>query len=74
MASPYRPLIAVDIDEVLARFAHTLASYHNEKYSTSLTEESFFSYQFHEVWGGTVEEANSKVRLFHDMYYFFVNL
>lgn len=55
------PVLAVDMDEVLAQFALGLSAFHNVVYATSLTPASFHSYQFHEVWGGTVEETNQKV-------------
>lgn len=56
-----KPVLAFDMDEVLARFAHSLARFHNDQYGTQLTEGSFTSYHFHEVWGGTVAECNQKV-------------
>lgn len=56
-----KPVIAFDMDEVLARFAHSLAQFHNDRYGSELREESFTSYHFHEVWGGTVADCNQKV-------------
>jgi hypothetical protein len=56
-----KPIIAVDIDEVLAYFVPAVALFHNETYSTDLTAESFFSYEFTEVWGGTSDETCDKV-------------
>ncbi|RYG69279.1 hypothetical protein EON64_03110 [archaeon] len=57
-----RPIVAVDIDEVLAQFTPTLAEFHNEQYGgITLTVDSFESYEFHRVWGGTVEECSQKV-------------
>ena len=56
-----KPIVAVDIDEVLAQMIPTLADYHNEYHDSNLTIESFVNYEFHKVWGGTVEECNIKV-------------
>ncbi len=56
-----KPVIAVDIDEVLAFFLPAVANFHNENYESNLTAESFFSYEFHQVWGGTPEETTDKV-------------
>jgi len=62
----FKPIIAVDIDEVLADFIPTLASFHNVYYECekTLTADSFFSYEFHNVWGGTREECLKKVSFF----------
>lgn len=59
-----KPVLAFDMDEVLARFAHSLAQFHNDRYGSELREESFTSYHFHEVWGGTVADCNQKVCAF----------
>lgn len=59
-----KAIIAVDVDEVLAYFMPALAKYHNETYGgVQLTSDSFTSYEFHNVWGGTKEETLSKVQL-----------
>ena len=65
-----RPVVAVDVDEVLGRFALQLCAFHNGTYGTSLTPENFCCYNFHEVWGGTREEADTKVRMFLSSPYF----
>eukprot|EP01035_Chromulina_nebulosa_P018322 gene18322-24011_t len=64
--SSNKPVIAVDIDEVLAHFIPKLADFHNENYGTSLTVEHFNCYEFHKVWGGSLEETSSKVMSFFD--------
>lgn len=57
-----KPVVAVDIDEVLAYFIPTLADFHNDNYGgTLLTADSFLSYEFHKVWGGTSIECSNKV-------------
>lgn len=59
-----KPVIAIDIDEVLAQFTNSLCEFHNSNYGTQLLATSFFSYEFHKVWGGSREEANVKMELF----------
>lgn len=59
-----RPVLAVDLDEVLGYFVAGLARFHNEAYGTSLTPEHFGSYHFRHVWGGDEEESVRKVHEF----------
>jgi|EP01044_Picomonas_judraskeda_P003251 hypothetical protein len=56
-----KPVLALDIDEVCAQFVPGLIRYHNEKYGTGLKTETFHSYTFADVWGGTDEESVAKV-------------
>lgn len=65
-----RPIIAVDIDEVLAAFMPALVSFSNNVYGSQLTTENFNSYDFHEVWGGTREESINKMESFFISTYF----
>lgn len=65
-----KPILAIDIDEVLAQFIPILAVYHNEIYGSNYTAESFVSYEFHRIWGGTVLECNAKVDSFFESKYF----
>eukprot|EP01130_Rhizamoeba_saxonica_P017529 TRINITY_DN8521_c0_g1_i1.p1 TRINITY_DN8521_c0_g1~~TRINITY_DN8521_c0_g1_i1.p1 ORF type:complete len:145 (-),score=26.78 TRINITY_DN8521_c0_g1_i1:267-701(-) len=62
--SESKVVVAVDIDEVLAKFVETLAEYHNKHYGTTLTISCFHSYHFSDVWGGSDEEAMEKVTRF----------
>lgn len=65
-----RPVVAVDVDEVLGQFVHQLCAFHNASYRTSLTPEDFTTYNFHDAWGGTKEQADAKVCLFFKSSYF----
>lgn len=56
--------VAVDIDEVLGAFVEALVEFHNATYKTTLVVDSFVSYQFSRVWGGTEEESAAKVSRF----------
>ncbi|CAB1113121.1 unnamed protein product [Ectocarpus sp. CCAP 1310/34] len=51
-------------------FVLQLCTFHNDKHGTSLTPESFNSYYFHEVWGGTRAEADAKMVEFFKSPYF----
>eukprot|EP00911_Craspedida_sp_UC1_P002380 UC1_evm1s1780 len=64
LTSSKKPVLAVDLDEVLGHFVPTLADFHNEKYGTALTAHDFDSYTFREVWGGDESESKSKVNAF----------
>lgn len=63
-------VVAVDIDEVLGQFLNSLIQFHNDTYGTHLKLSDFHSYEFHEIWGGTPEEASAKIRQFFISDYF----
>mmetsp|Transcript_21266 Transcript_21266/g.34574 ORF Transcript_21266/g.34574 Transcript_21266/m.34574 type:complete len:249 (+) Transcript_21266:4178-4924(+) len=65
-----KPVIAVDLDEVLGGFVPSLCGFHNEKYGTDFVLEDFHSYRFCEVWGGTNEAAVGKVFEFFESEHF----
>lgn len=46
-----KPVIAVDIDEVLGAFVYSLSKWHNRVYGTNYTENCFFTYSFSELPG-----------------------
>ncbi|KAI1315817.1 hypothetical protein EDD11_000312 [Mortierella claussenii] len=69
-ANAPRKVIAVDLDEVLARTTLAIADFHNDTYGTCLTMDDFVSYDYTKVWGGTREESIAKWRLFFDSPYF----
>ncbi|KAF9976287.1 hypothetical protein BGZ73_008833 [Actinomortierella ambigua] len=65
-----RRVIAVDLDEVLARTSLAIAEFHNDTYGTNLTMDDFISYDYSKIWGGTREESILKWRAFFDSPYF----
>ncbi|KAF9301434.1 hypothetical protein BGZ74_006730 [Mortierella antarctica] len=65
-----RKVIAVDLDEVLAKTTLAIADFHNDTYGTALTMDDFISYDYTKIWGGTREESIAKWRLFFDSPYF----
>jgi 5'(3')-deoxyribonucleotidase len=65
-----KPVLAIDIDEVLADFMPSLVKFHNDTYNTSLTPKDFHSYQFHDVWGGNLDDCIVKMNAFFASDYF----
>jgi 5'(3')-deoxyribonucleotidase len=65
-----KPMIAVDLDEVLGEFIPPLLLFHNETYGTGLTKGDFHSYRFSEVWGGTDQETQEKIMAFFSSSHF----
>lgn len=64
MRTTKKTVIAIDIDEVLSCLLSAIVAWHNNIYKTSLKLEDFFTYDYWNVWGGTQEEAISKVEKF----------
>ncbi len=62
--------IGIDIDGVIANMMPTLVRFHNDNYGTSLEIDNFKSHDLHETWGGTFEDAVSKVHKFYLSDYF----
>eukprot|EP01054_Gregarina_sp_Poly1_P006130 Gregarina_sp_Poly_1__6129@NODE_323_length_9530_cov_14_322836_g275_i0_p5_GENE_NODE_323_length_9530_cov_14_322836_g275_i0NODE_323_length_9530_cov_14_322836_g275_i0_p5_ORF_typecomplete_len296_score41_25NT5C/PF06941_12/2e27HAD_2/PF13419_6/5_6e05Acid_phosphat_B/PF03767_14/0_00089NIF/PF03031_18/0_004HAD_SAK_2/PF18143_1/0_24HAD_SAK_2/PF18143_1/1_3e03_NODE_323_length_9530_cov_14_322836_g275_i037454632 len=58
------PVLALDIDEVLANTLEQSMAWHNNTYGTSLTKEDYKSYIFCEVWNCTDAEAMQRFREF----------
>mmetsp|Transcript_42711 Transcript_42711/g.71054 ORF Transcript_42711/g.71054 Transcript_42711/m.71054 type:complete len:221 (+) Transcript_42711:78-740(+) len=65
-----KPVIAVDLDEVLGQFLLQLIRFHNDTYSSKYVLEDFCSYQFKDVWGGSEAETMDKVHAFFESEYF----
>ncbi len=59
-----KPIIAVDIDEVLGSFVKALSKWYNNKFGTNFNEKSYHSYDFHKVWNCSLEQCNKSVELF----------
>ena len=65
-----RPVLALDIDEVLAGFVPALCAWHNDAYGTAVTPADFTSYHFNSALGGTDEETVAKVYQFFETPFF----
>jgi len=61
--------LGIDLDDVLTDFQTALMEYHNKVYGTALRREDFKTYQFNQVWGGSLQEAIQKVNDFHQSIY-----
>jgi len=62
--------IGIDLDDTALDLIGALVLFHNAIYGTNLTREDFKSHKFHEIWGGTGEEAAKKVDYFYQTKYF----
>lgn len=65
-----KPVIAVDVDEVLTPTQPALIEHHNQLHGTKLQLSDFHTYDFWEVWGGTKEESIENFMLFTESDYF----
>lgn len=55
-----KPVIAIDIDEVLSPFVSGLITWHNHEFGTAYQVQDFVSYEFNKIWGGDIDTAISK--------------
>jgi len=56
--------VAVDVDEVLGRFVHSLNMFCLEKYGMNYVVEDYHVYDFARVWACSQDESNQKVHEF----------
>ncbi len=61
-----KPVVAVDLDEVLGGFLPALTLWHNRVYGTAFSLSDYRSYSYHELWGGTNAATVAKVHTFFD--------
>jgi len=62
--------IAVDVDEVLGRFVHSLNAFCDETYSCQYHVKDYFVYDFARVWQCSQDESNRRVHEFFDSVHF----
>jgi uncharacterized HAD superfamily protein len=62
-----KPVLAVDFDDVLFPFMDRFVPHYNEKYGESFCMDDYFTFEFHEVWGGTSARAFECVSTFFHM-------
>ncbi|KAI9489285.1 hypothetical protein BDB00DRAFT_770854 [Zychaea mexicana] len=65
-----RKTVAVDLDQTLAHTLEAMVLWHNQVYNTSYTLADFNTYDFHKVWGGSVQDTHAKVREFYESSHF----
>jgi uncharacterized HAD superfamily protein len=56
-----KPVIAIDIDEVLFGFTQRFLAYHNRQYQTNFALHQLTTTAFHTVMGGTADDDKRKV-------------
>eukprot|EP00963_Diacronema_lutheri_P013932 scaffold2848_cov352-Pavlova_lutheri.AAC.23 len=56
--------VAVDVDEVLGRFVHSLNAFVLEAFGESYDESDYHIYRFADVWNCSAEESNHRVHAF----------
>lgn len=61
--------IAIDLDEVLSPFIPDMRVWYNQRYQANLELAHFISYDFTQVWGGSVEQAVAICDEFHQSRY-----
>ncbi len=59
-----KPVVALDLDDLIYPFMDGMVPFHNERYGTALTVDDYHSFEFEQVWGGSREDAVSKVTQF----------
>lgn len=61
-----KPVIAVDVDEVLAHHNVELVKYHNQVYGSKHTLEHYVSDHWSEIWNVEKEESRKRAIAFHE--------
>jgi len=56
-----RPIIAIDIDDVLFPFNANLLDWHNLVHGSNLALGDYTSFRLEDIWGGTKAEATDKI-------------
>lgn len=57
-----KPVIAVDVDEVLFPLINNFTVWHNREYDTNLVPHMFTTYEFHDTLQLTIPETISRIR------------
>ncbi|KAL3162241.1 hypothetical protein ABBQ32_009940 [Trebouxia sp. C0010 RCD-2024] len=73
-ASNKRFKIAVDVDEVLGRFLHSLNKYCSDTHGLDFDICDYSDYNFHKIWGCSRDEANHVVHEFFKSQHFAVGV
>jgi 5'(3')-deoxyribonucleotidase len=60
-----KPVVAVDLDEVLGGFLPSLTRWHNRTFETNFQLEDYQTYSYNDLWGGSIESTVAKV---HDFF------
>ncbi len=60
-----KPVLGLDLDDVLMDFNRSLADWHNAHHGTSYCREDIVSYQLSELWGTTRDESVRRICEFY---------
>lgn len=67
---PAQIKVAVDVDEVLGRFVHTLNRFCKDHYEMEYHEKDYFIYEFAKIWNCSQEHSNHIVHEFFKSQHF----
>ena len=59
-------IIGVDLDEILSDTLTSVLEFYNKLHGTSIKRDSFHTYNYWEIWGGTREKAIELMDQFYD--------
>eukprot|EP00887_Chlorella_sp_A99_P002944 scaffold24.g2944.t1 len=62
--------VAVDVDEVLGRFVHSLNKFLEEAYGLQHEVGDYWVYEFARIWGCSADESNHRVHTFFQSHHF----
>ncbi|EPZ35605.1 hypothetical protein ROZALSC1DRAFT_27271 [Rozella allomycis CSF55] len=65
-----RPLLAIDVDEVLSMTHEAMIKFYNENYNANLELSDFTSYSYWQVWNVSLEESIEITRIFYNSEHF----
>ena len=61
-----KPVLVVDIDDVLAEFVNSLNKFHNDFFDTDFKLQDYIHYDLENIWGGTKQDSLNKLFSFYD--------
>lgn len=59
-----KPIIGVDLDDTVLEFMLGMTAYHNRVYGATHERHHFTTFDLHEIWGCTREEATRRIMEF----------
>ena len=61
-----KPVIGIDIDDVLIDFNDAVLKFHNQNYGTHFKVKDIVEFAFEKLWNCTTEEVNARVTAFYN--------
>jgi hypothetical protein len=56
-----KPVLGVDLDDVILDFNESLQAFHNSRFGTSVRREDVVTYDIEKIWGCSAEEASRRI-------------